>query len=140
MATTEPAELVEHLDAISHRLSDIASELRGDLGSPALAEARAARAAVDRAAILLGKWVPATVPFSHMHNEDDVMECITNAFEDLPDDHMADAVVEAHSERPQDWLRVTCARVTFLVEAETDSVDPGDRTRTTYTFAGSYPK
>ncbi|MBK8168189.1 MAG: hypothetical protein IPK64_19760 [bacterium] len=131
---TDTEFIADILEGIDRRLDYIASEINSDPKSPALAEIRAARKAVERAEILLGKWVPSSVPYSHVHHEDVICERILATLEDLPEDHLDGAIVEAHAEHPQEWVRVTCPRVVFLVLAE------GDVDGFTYHLAGSYPK
>lgn len=138
---TEPEFLADILQGVDKRLDYIAGELHTDLGNPALAEVRAARKAVERAEILLGKWVPSSVAFSHVHNDEDACEAILEEFPDMPEDHLIDALVEAHAEHPEDWVRVTMPKCVWLLSAEWDLAgDSCTSTRATYTLEGSYPK
>lgn len=138
---TESEFLADILQGIDKRLDYIAGEINSDPKSPALAEIRAARKAVERAEILLGKWVPSSRVFSQAHNDEDVLETILNMFEDLPADHLDDCVVEAHAEHPEAWVRVTSPRVVWLLSAEWDlKGDSPTTTCATYTLEGSYPK
>lgn len=138
---TDTEFLADILQGVDKRLDYIAGEINSDPKSPALAEIRAARKAVERAEILLGKWVPSSVGFSHAHNDEDVLDQILNMFEDLPADHLDDCVVEAHAEHPEAWVRVTSPRVVWLLSAEWDlKGDSPTATCATYTLEGSYPK
>lgn len=138
---TDTEFLADILEGIDRRLDYIAGEINSDPKSPALAEIRAARKAVERAEILLGKWVPSSVPYSHVHNDEDACETILEAFPDMPDDHLVDAVVEAHAEHPEAWVRVTMPRCVWLLSAEWDlKGDSCTSTCATYTLEGSYPK
>lgn len=141
MTTTDTEFLADILQGVDRRLDYIAGEINSDPKSPALAEVRAARKAIERAEILLGKWVPSSVAFSHVHNDEDVLEQILNMFEDLPVDHLDDCVVEAHAEHPEAWVRVTSPRVVWLLSAEWDlKGNSPTATCATYTLEGSYPK
>lgn len=138
---TESEFLADILQGIDKRLDYIAGEINSDPTSPALAEIRAARKAVERAEILLGKWVPSSVGFSHAHNDEDACQAILEAFHDMPDDHLIDAVVEAHAEHPEAWVRVTMPKCVWLLSAEWDlKGDSPTTTCATYTLEGSYPK
>ena len=114
---TDTEFLADILQGVDKRLDYIAGEINSDPKSPALAEIRAARKAVERAEILLGKWVPSSVPYSHVHNDEDACETILEAFPDMPDDHLVDAVVEAHAEHPEAWVRVTMPRCVWLLSS-----------------------
>lgn len=96
----------------------------------------------DYAAIVSSAdWVPATVPYSHCHDEDNIVEAIGEAHRDVPDDDLADAVVEAWRDKPSQWVRVILRSGMFLVEVEYDTIDDEDYSVRAYPVVrGRYPR
>ncbi len=96
----------------------------------------------DYAAIVaMPDWVPSTVPYAHCHDEDGIVEAIGEAHRDVPDEDLADAVVEALRDDPTRWVRVTMRSGTFLVEVEYDSIDDESYSVRAYPVVrGRYPR
>ncbi len=143
--TTAIPVLADLLDAIVHRLSDIATDLRSDLSSPALAEVRAAIAAAERAFVLLSPWVP----HGGDVDPDDILAAVekfiirNDGIPMPPDEHFTTATIEASTMEggPDEHAKVTMPGCVYLVQGETDSIDDEDySTKTIWSVVGRYPQ
>ncbi len=137
MPTATPV-LADLLDAIVHRLSDIATDLRSDLSSPALAEVRNAARAAERAYVLLSPWVP------HQHADEldrvDILDavdlfCHDEGVRPLTGEHYDAAVIDATAlEGANNYIRVTMPGCVYLLTGE----DEGDGLN--WRVEGRYPQ
>ena len=143
--TTATPVLADLLDSVVSRLGDIAGELRSNLGSPALAEVRAAARATERAFVLLSPWNPLADDI----DADDILAAVerfilrSDGIPMPPEEYFTTATIESSVLEGviDEHARVTMTGCVYLVLGETDSVDDESyRTKTCWSVVGRYPQ
>lgn len=143
--TTETTFNASIVGDIAQRLYDVAISLRGDLGSPALAEIRRAERAAERAQILLSPWGP----LADAIDQDAILAAVekfilrNDSIPMPPEEYWNTATLESSALEggPDEYVRVTMTGCVYLVIGETDSFDDEDySTKTIWSVVGRYPQ